>query len=279
MKRFFAALAASVMLLGGSITASADTSVYDLAPEGYYFSGEWESERYLPRLVDDADILSDSEEDRLLDKLDDISEEHGVDVIVLTVYSLEGRHPERFADDYLAYNGFGQGDTHDCVILMLSMEQRDWAISTAGAGENIFDGYGREYVFNRIKKDLGNDRFYRAFDEYADVCEMFIEEWEKGTPFSSSHKVKEQLPFYWIFIAIGGGMLVGLIYAQSIKSQLTSVKMQRGADAYIRQNSFRVTRSRDTYLYSKETRHRIESSSGSGGSVHSSSSHSSSGKF
>lgn len=278
MKRLFAALAASVMMIGSALTAHAAA---ELSPDGYYYSNDWASERMLPRLVDDADVLSDSDEERLLGKLDDISEYYGVDVVVLTVYSLEGKDPERFAEDYLAYNGFGQGDTHDCFVFMLSMEYRDWAISVAGAGDDIMNSYGREYVFERMRNDLSHDRFYYALDEYADVSEMFIQEWEKGTPYSSSHPVREPLPFYWIFIALGGGALVGFIYSHSIKSQLTSVKMQRGADAYIRPNSFRVTGSRDTYLYSKETRHRIESSGGGGGgrsSVHHSS-HSSSGKF
>lgn len=276
MKRLFAALAASAMMIGGAISASA----YGLIPDDYYYDDVIPEERLLPRLVDDADILSDSEESRLLDKLDEISEDWGIDVAIVTVYSLEGRSAEEYAENYYDYNGFGQGEYGDGFVLLLSMEYRDWAIATEGAGRDIMNPYGREYAFEQIRSDLARDNFYDAFDEFADISDMFIAEWDKGTPFSESHPIKGSLPFYWIFIALGGGALVGLIYCQSIKSQLTSVHMQRGADDYIRPNSFRVTGSRDTYLYRKVTRHRINHGSGGGGSssVHHSS-RSSSGKF
>ncbi|NLW69828.1 MAG: TPM domain-containing protein, partial [Eubacteriaceae bacterium] len=44
-------------------------------------------EKILPRLVDDADILTDGQEKDLLNKLDAVSEDKGCDVAVVTVYS------------------------------------------------------------------------------------------------------------------------------------------------------------------------------------------------
>lgn len=47
--------------------------------------------RLLPRLTDEADLLSDSEETDLLAKLDEISDRQKCDVVVATVNSLEGK--------------------------------------------------------------------------------------------------------------------------------------------------------------------------------------------
>lgn len=55
----------------------------------------------LPRLVDDAGLLSDSEEVDLLEELDEISERQQVDVVVVTVNSLEGSSAMEYADDFL----------------------------------------------------------------------------------------------------------------------------------------------------------------------------------
>ena len=55
----------------------------------------------LPRLVDDADILTDSEEKELNQQLDTVSEEQECDVIVVTVDSLNGKTVEEYADDYM----------------------------------------------------------------------------------------------------------------------------------------------------------------------------------
>ena len=275
MKRLFAALAASVMLLGGAVTAFAEEQ---LIPNEYYIKNTVPAERQKPLLYDAADILSDSEEADLLSKLEKISDEHDVDVCILTVNAYEGNDIELFADDYFAYNGMGQGAEKDGFMLMLSMEDRDWDICTHGSGKTIFTDYGQEYLIKQIKPELGKNKYYEAFDEYADISEQFIQEWEKGTPYDTTHRVKGRLPMIWILISIGGGLLIGLIYAQSIKAQLTSVSMQHGADDYIRQNSFKLTVNRDTFLYRNVQREYIppaEKSGGGGSTTHSHSSGSS----
>ena len=64
----------------------------------------------LPRLVDDADILIDSEEKELNQQLDTVSEEQECDVIVVTVDSLNGKTVEEYADDYYDDNSYGYGE-------------------------------------------------------------------------------------------------------------------------------------------------------------------------
>ena len=275
IKRLFAALAASVMMMGCAVMAYADDEAYYddsyLISSENYMNNTVPSESLMPRLVDAADILSDSEESALLSKLDSISEAHGVDVCVLTINSLGDRSASLFAEDYYAYNGMGQGPDKDGFILMLSMEDRDYAFATHGKGIEIYTDYGwRDYMIPQIKPELGDNDYYAAFNEYADISEMFIQEWEKGTPYDTTHRVKGKLPMVWVLISIGGGLLIGLIYAQSIKAQLTSVSMQHGADDYIRQNSFKLTVNRDTFLYRDVHREYIppaEKSGGGGGST------------
>ena len=275
MKRLFAALAASVMLLGGAVTAFAEEQ---LIPNEYYTTNTVPNERIKDRLVDDADILSDSEEAKLLEKLDRISESYGIDVAVVTTFSLGDRTPQEFADDYYDYNGFSD----DGFVMLLAMEERDRWFSGKGKGIEIFTDYGQDYLWDNVTPELKKGKYYEAFDEYANISEDFIKEWEKGTPYDNRHRVKGRLPMIWIPIAIGGGLLIGLIYAQSIKAQLTSVSMQHGADDYIRQNSFKLTVDRDTFLYRNVQREYIPPAEKSGGgtstpSSHSGSSHSGSG--
>ena len=291
IKRLFAALAASVMITGCAFIAHADTESYDdsyLISEENYYNNTVPEESLMPRLVDAADILSESEENALLSKLDSISEAHGVDVCVLTINSLGDRSASLFAEDYYAYNGMGQGPDKDGFILLLSMEDRDYAFATHGKGIEIYTDYGwRDYMIPQIKPELADNKYYDAFNEYADISEKFIQEWEKGTPFDTNHKVKGKLSPIWILISLGGGALVALINCMSKKSQLMTVSMQHGAADYIRQDSFKVTNSRDTFLYRNVTREVIESSDrssgGGGSSTHSHSSGSSfgggSGKF
>lgn len=54
-----------------------------------------------------------------------------------------------------------------------------------------------------------------------------------------------------LLIAVGIGLVVGLIYASILKGELTSVYKNDTAADYTREGSFKVETSRDLFLYSK----------------------------
>ena len=55
----------------------------------------------------------------------------------------------------------------------------------------------------------------------------------------------------WIFISIGGGIVIGFVTSGSMKAQLKSVSEQKTARNYIKKNSLSITVSNDIYLYTK----------------------------
>ncbi len=221
---------------------------------------------YDPRLVDAADLLTDDEESTLGKRLDDISEKYNMNIVIVTVNDMgDAISSQDFADLWFENGDYGD----DGLLLMISMEERDWAISGTGKGEDKFPDSKCEQIGNKIKPSLSNGNYYKAFDTFADQAEM---------------KLKGVIPFYWIFIALGGGAIIGLIYASSVKSQLTSVKMQDQADDYIREGSFKLTDNRDTFLYKDVKREYVadnDSRGGGGGHTSSGGGHHSgaSGKF
>lgn len=50
------------------------------------------------------------------------------------------------------------------------------------------------------------------------------------------------------------GVIIAVIIMLSLKAQLSSVHMQSAARSYIKQGSFHLTQSRETYLYKKVDR-------------------------
>ena len=87
-----------------------------------------------PRLVDRADLLSELEEEELEARLDEISERQQADVVVVTVNSLDGKSAQDYADDFYDYNGYGIGTDKSGILLLVSMEARDWHITTTDSG-------------------------------------------------------------------------------------------------------------------------------------------------
>ena len=126
-----------------------------------------------PRVVDGADILTDAEEAELVATLDEISERQKNDIVVVTTYSLDGKSPMAYADDFYDYNGYGFGENYDGILLLISMEQRDFWISTCGFGITAFTDAGIDYISEEIIYYLSDDDKKRnpSWEEFISAME------------------------------------------------------------------------------------------------------------
>ncbi|MBQ9188990.1 MAG: TPM domain-containing protein [Clostridia bacterium] len=137
--------------------------------------GDLPTERQQPLLVDEGDILTDSEEASLLAMLERISAEQKCDIVIVVPRSLGYKSATEYADDWYDLNGFGYGSTKDGILLMVCMEERDWATSTAGAAQDWFDDYTLERIESRVVSNLSNGSYYDAFTAFAEGCEQTLQ--------------------------------------------------------------------------------------------------------
>ena len=133
--------------------------------------GDLPSERQMPLLVDEGDILTDSEEAQLLSELERISSENACDVAVIIPASLGYKSATQFADDFYDLNGYGYGTTHDGILLMVCMEERDWATSTAGAAQDWFNDSVLYSIEDEFLPYLSSGNYLKAFMAFASRCE------------------------------------------------------------------------------------------------------------
>lgn len=252
-------------------------------PLSVYGEAAAANERQLPRLVDAAGLLTEEQAERLTEKLDEISERQNFDVIIVTVDSLEGCTATQFADDTFDYNGFGTGDNHDGILLLISMEERDWAISTHGYGITVFTDAGQEYMVDNFIGHISNGDYYEGFDKFADLADQLITQAKTGVPYDINNLPKKPMSPVWILISILGGILIALIITGAMRSSLKSVSKQRAAGNYIVSTVMSPFANQDLYLYSVVTKQAKPKESEGGSSTHISSSGTthggSSGKF
>lgn len=247
-----------------------------------------------PRLVDNAGLLSSSEASALEELLDDYSAQYNLDIAVLTSYGTEYGMSTQDYCEYFFENNYGVGEELDGVILYINMSEREWQIATSGKAITALTDYGLEYIEDQMINDLSDGYYYDAFKSYADSCAELLKIAESGEPYDvqngedyaseglvSDTRTKSRYPFGTnLLISLVFGFIAALVGVTSMKAQLKSVGMQRGASNYVRRGSFNITQSKDIYLYRNVTRtarpKETSSSHGSGGSTihHSSSGHS-----
>lgn len=219
------------------------------------------------RLTDEADLLTASEAAALEAKLDEISTRQGVDIVIVTVESTYGEEPRDFADDWFDYNDYGL----DGILLLVSMEDNDWYVSTSGYGITAITDAGLEYISDKFVPHLSDEEYMEAFETFADLCDSFITQAKTGDPYNSHNLPKE--PFNVVLnllICLGIGLVVALIVTGKMRSDLVTVRQQVKADNYVIPGSLQLTNSRDLFLYSQVTK--IERPKSGGSSTHTSSS-------
>lgn len=219
-------------------------------------------------LVDEAGLLTDTEAANLEAKLSQISDRHNVDIVIVAVDSTDGKSPMDFADDYYDYNGYRE----DGILLLVSMDDSDWWVSTTGYGITAITDAGLDYMSDRFVPYLSDGEFVQAFEKFADLCDKFITQAKTGDPYDSHNLPKE--PFSLVtnlLIALGIGLVAAWIVTGSMKAKLKTVRQQAKADDYMTPGSLHLTYSRDLFLYTHLDR-REKPKSSSGSSTHTSSS-------
>lgn len=141
-------MTAAVLLAVSSFPAAA------MASEG--FTGEYE------RLIDMADLLTYEEESELLETLNEISERQKMDIVLITSEDMDGYSDiQEYADDLYDYCDYGYGANRDGLLLLISMAERDWYISTCGYGITAFTDAGISYLGSAMKEDPSSGNYVK----------------------------------------------------------------------------------------------------------------------
>ena len=212
----------------------------------------------LPRLVDSADLLLDGQEAELLTRLDQLSQELQVDVVVVTMESLGGYSADQVINAFYDEYGYGYGPNRDGVVLLLSMSERDWRILSNGFAADAITPGDIDSIGDRIVDELSGGEYYDAFMEFASLCEYEIEGERNGFPFNFGLS---------LLVSVAIGFVVAFIATGIMRSKLKSVRSRTGAKEYTVSGSMQLTRSSDLFLYRTMDRRRKpqQTSSGSRG--------------
>lgn len=224
------------------------------------------------RLQDQAGILTEKEAEEIQSLLDEASVQLKFDLDIVTVDNLDGYTVQDYADEWYDYCEFGYGSDKDGALLLISMEDRDWSISTCGYGITAFTDAGITYIGEQMRDDLSNGNYEDAFQTFIQLGKQFVEQARDGNPFDKSDLPKEPLSAIWIVISIAIGFGIAIIIVGSMKRQLKTVRAQAAANSYVREGSMNVTESRDLFLYHKIDRTEKTKNNSSGSSTHTSSS-------
>lgn len=244
-------------------------------------------------VIDNADLMSDSQEEELAKILEDFAAKYNFDAVALTVNTLDGKTPMAYADDYYDYNDYKE----DGCLFLISMEDRDWWISTKGFGITAITDYGIDVIESEVVPYLSDGDYYGGYKTYAKIVEDFVSQAKSGSAYDTNNEYTNDSGYTYsnsydysdeddgdvamgaLIISFIVAIIIAAVVVSMVKHSYKPVRFKASAQDYLVAGSLNVTGSYENFLYSNVTKTEIqtESSHGGGSSTHSSSSGSSHG--
>ena len=234
----------------------------------------------LPIVVDNADLLTSEEETDLETKSQALRSEYEMDIVILTVETLDGKYAQQYADDYFDENGYGYGSEYSGVLFLLAMSEREWYISTCGDAIYLLTDRSIQQLGETAVSYLSEGDYYEAFDAYLDALPNNLENApvngygdspENHYPGEPSER--RSSPNLAVSLVIG--MIAAAVVVLIMRGSMNTKRQQHGASGYLKAGSFHLRRHQDLFLYSnvsKVHRQQNNSHSSGGSSTHRSSS-------
>ena len=212
-------------------------------------------------IFDHSDQLSFEEWAELEAQASDISQRHGCGVYVAFVddFTEYGGGNDVYKTTYQLYhaNELGMGANRDGIIILLSMDERDYAMFVYGKNaEYAFNEYGQEQLEDAFLGYFGDNDWYGGVSHYLDACDEYLTLAEKGDPVR-----KNNLPMYLIVVA--GSCVISGFICLMLKWKMQTVHKKVEANEYVAAGGLQLTEKHDRYTHTTETRRKISSDSGS----------------
>lgn len=214
-------------------------------------------------VADVAGVLSEQECAQLEQQAAGISAQRncGVYIVTLDSYLDYGSDVYDVTTDIYYSNQLGVGADRDGAILLLSMDEREYAMFFHGDfSEYAFDAYGQEQLEGFFLDDFAEDEWYEGFADYLEACDDYLAQAQAGEP------VRESSAGY-VGIAWIAAFIIAFVVCKILKGQMKSVRVKEEANEYVADSGLVLTVQRDQFITRTVSRTKVKSeSSGSSGS-------------
>lgn len=252
------------------------------APDWYPEDGEV-IERFhdaaAPRVVDDAELLTEAEVAALSEQAAKIAEKLGMDVAIHTMYSPVGLVYAEVSDLYYRHMGYGYGDGYDGILLSVYRRAGYYPttrITAVGSAADKLTDANLARLRETCEEKAKNGDFYAGLSQWLSQVEHM----------ERTGRVPRSTGYWGMIAALGAalGSVFGGVSLGVAKAKMAPPKEKRDADAYIDGKASTIRDAGRQFLYTTTARRydppqQKSSGGGSGGrSSYSGSHHGSSGR-
>ena len=221
---------------------------------------------------DAAGLLTDQQQQTLEAAARAASEKHACGIYVITIGDFRDfgfSSVDACAEAFYNHYQLGLGNERNGILLLLSMNDRDYALKAYGGGAHeAFTDYGSYRLSDSFIRYFRQNDWYGGFADYINNAEDFLTRAAAGNPVDVPQNQNTGLSSgVKTAMIIGIPALIAFGSCEGMKRKMKPVKQAAFADDYLLQGGIHLDVKKDVFVNRSVTRTviRTERSSGGGG--------------
>ncbi len=226
-------------------------------------------------VVDDADLLTESQEALLSSEISSIQTEYGIDIAIHTTMSTDGEEIHSYCENFYISNGYAE----DGLVFVINLNNnevgnRDFYTYYCGT---VYDTFGDEaynsdygYVNSAVLPYLASENYCEAFRTYLMLTESYLSgnSYDGDIDYNYSddyytdgyyeeefyYESKPMSPVIKEIIVIAVAAVVAFVVTAIMKSKMNTAVIKNEASDYVKAGSMNVTRRLDVFTHRHVTR-------------------------
>lgn len=233
-----------------------------------------DSDARLDYITDSAGLLTSSQGQELYSEAAAVSQKQACSVYVILVEDYTDYVDSSITDcaqTLYDYYNLGWGEDRDGILLLLSMDDRDYGLIAHGDTANsAFTDYGKYVLADEFLDDFAENDWYEGLEDYIEGCDEFLDLYYSGSPVDTGPdeydgRYDDAYEDYFgtsgsifdsIAVKLGITILIPLIIAAVVcavlRSKMKSVHIAKDANRYADRNSLRLTDRSDRFTHTTE---------------------------
>ena len=224
------------------------------------------------KVYDFANILSDTEEKEVHDRIINFIERTNIDMVFVSIdmpYSYDSKN-EDYAADFYDYNDFGIDFSNYSGIVLLRNNysvDRYYDMYTFGDAQLYFDQGRYDDILDSIYDDFVNKYYDDGIETFISMCSSY---YNKGyaSKYKNAYVDGDRYIHYVyrvpVFACLVGSGVITLIVMLIMVKKNKMIRKATSATLYLNKNSVNYSEHTDQFVNSHTTHYTISSSSGGG---------------
>ncbi|MEI3605652.1 TPM domain-containing protein [Pseudogracilibacillus sp. SE30717A] len=217
-----------------------------------FLSMEAQADSSKQRVFDEANLLSDTEIEKVEKLAAKYSNKRNTEFIIVTVEDSE-KDLQIYMDDFYDEQ-YGEMD-ENVVLLGLNMTERDVILSSYSDIRRKLDPDRLTIIREKITPSLSNGDYFNAFESFITLSAKYMQYREGVNPANPLFNT-------WVQLAIGVGIAAAIVWAmaRSVEPRMTTT-----STTYRDMDRTKILGKRDQYIRTTVTKRRKPKQSSSGG--------------